>query len=235
MIDLTSAPSSSALLTALSLAVETGSSDLVESLLEGAGLIEVARDEEGASERESLTLVTPSVEVALPTPDPYYGLLSAPPGRWHLVSHGREKAVVLQGSDDFLRLNTNMIASFGGGRVTAEHRNVKIEGRHLFAHTMIVPVTEERLIAAIQSYLYGQVYKAKAQVKELLDEEGDVYGLEVLNAPDMMEEARILAAQFYATGMKDDIVGSIAEAGSTPVHEFGLGSNARCCTGTDDE
>ena len=206
---------SSKLLLVLSTVAEINSTDAIESMLDSAGLAQSALDKQALAVPEK-----PAQD------DPYYGLLSNPSGRWHLVSHGREKAVVLQGSEDFIRRNTNMMASFGGGHITAAHRNVKIESRPLFANTVIVPITEERLITALRLYFYGQIYNIKANRKDIVDEEGDLVEIHVLNVPAMMKEARELAERFYQTAMKDEIAGSIAEAGSSPVHEYSFVSTS---------
>lgn len=103
------------------------------------------------------------------TLDPYYGLLTEPPGSWVLSRYGNTMSVMLKGSREFLRRGFNMLSSFGGGKTEDRYsHNVTIGCRHLSEDTWMVPITEARLHRALNLYFY--VSMARSSDPTLTDE-----------------------------------------------------------------
>ena len=137
--------------------------------------------------------------------DSYHGLLSNPPGLWKKITYGAHTAVLLQGTSDFVVKAFNMFSSMGGGKLTPEHHNVEIKFRKLHENVYMVPITEERLRAALRMFFYGQIFQKEAKVTWEKDGEGEVINTTITNDADMMEEATRLADTFILTAMDSDI------------------------------
>lgn len=90
--------------------------------------------------------------------DPYFGLLSKPPGQWSIVRYGNTNAVLLQGSDKFLTHNYNLLSSYGGGKNIGDHHNIDIKYHVIYDDTWMVPISESRLIRALETYFYCHYY-----------------------------------------------------------------------------
>lgn len=160
-------------------------------------------------------------------PDPYYGLLTNPPGQYGRIKSGHTAAVTLTGSPEFRARAYDLFASFGGEVKRAEWT----ESRLPIIRKADRPDTDwfylplPRIEGAVRLYLYGQLWRAKGVKRVVLDEEGDYVETVCDNEDALWEEAGALAARFVAEEMVSDW-GAIPDDDwvTLPHTEFSLGA-----------
>ena len=149
---------------------------------------------------QSTTTTASSITRPSIIPDPFFGLLNNPPGRWGLIAYGLDKALILQRPKTFLTKALNFLHSYAGGRMngpTSKLVPVQIKEQDETG-AMMIPMSEGRLKRALTVWFYGQLYPYRAQTEDVLDEEGDVVDTNLLNEPDIMDEAERLTSSFYS-------------------------------------
>jgi hypothetical protein len=138
--------------------------------------------------------------------DPYYGLLSNPPGQYGRVKSGHTAAVTLTGSPEFRTRAYNLFASFGG-----ETRRVEwVESRLPIVRKADRPDTDwfylplPRIEGALRLYFYGQLWQAKGVKRVVVDEDGDYVETICDNEAELWDEAGTMAARFVTEEMRSD-------------------------------
>lgn len=187
-----------------------------------------------------------------PLTDPFFGLLTDPPGEWGLISYGGERALILKGDDQFKAKALNLLYSFYGCGVHqygrhhdyidsdwAEQCRPFTQGLHIKerdAHgNLMIPVVTSRLLNALKLWFYGRLCPHRAVYRQVLDEEGDLVEIEgPTNEASLLKEAASLALAFVAAisghgcGCRFDTAWQGA-----PIREGGLGVLVTA-TGTED-
>lgn len=150
--------------------------------------------------------------------DRFHGLLTNPPGEWGLLAYSNDHALILKGSDLFKERALNLLCSFVGGfrnqfgdeviDGSIEHQAVAgcINNRARTLHikekdmdgTLMIPISSRKLCEGLKLWFYGQIFQQRAEIREILDNEGDVRDIHVLNHKDMLREAGDLTQSFYA-------------------------------------
>lgn len=148
----------------------------------------------------------PDTDKATPQGDPYYGLLSNPPGTYGRATHGASLAFTLRGSASFLTKAQNLFDSFAG-----ETENGPLDGsgpryferREVTFHqgndkgSLYFCMPPKRYLKAVFLYLYGQLVHSKGEWKEHRDAEGSFLGQSLLNEPALELEAEQLTKSFW--------------------------------------
>jgi hypothetical protein len=142
--------------------------------------------------------------------DPYFGLLSNPPGKWGMVAHGLDKTLVLQGDWPFLDKALNFLRSYATGRMEDDPRSKDIELTVTSpdeAKRVMVTISLARLTRALRLWFYGQLFPTRANMKPVLDEEGEVVDYLLTNDKAIETEAASLA-QSFITLINGDSLGA---------------------------
>lgn len=127
--------------------------------------------------------------------DPYYGLLSNPPGKYYVANYGSILALILIGSDTFIRRAHNWISSFGG---EGEWRGpVMYRGEK--PGTCYMGISEERVKKAVYCYTLVQILRQEGAIIPKFNEEGEfneIIGYS--NETICQEKAHGLAERFWS-------------------------------------
>lgn len=157
--------------------------------------------------------------------DPFYGLLTSPPGQWGLVWYGSDKGLVMRGDEVFLTRSLNLLSSYCSGGAAGRghlHPGLLVKDRDQ-SGAIMVPVSEERLKGGLTLWFYGQLYPSRRLLTEVLDEDGDVVESSCTNEEAMLREATNLAAAFYATIEGDSLGTDFIRRYSTVGSEHAVG------------
>ena len=133
--------------------------------------------------------------------DPFFGLLTDPPGNWGLVAHGLDKTLVLQGTEAFLTKALNFLHSYATGRLEDDPKSRDIELRFAppdEANRVLVTISEARLRRALRLWFYGQLFHLRADTRPVVDEEGDVVDYVLTNDAAIETEAGSLTEAFVS-------------------------------------
>lgn len=136
----------------------------------------------------SKTTNVPTSQSIQPSEDNYYGLLE-PDCSWGLNQFGDECRVILTGDAQFLKKNITLFASFVNSR----------SSQRISPTIASVTVTENNMMRALRLFLYGQIFKVKAKIELIRDEENEIINSKVLNDSQMEREADRLSKKFRET------------------------------------
>lgn len=183
-------------------------------------VIRVNPDEYSHQSNQAVIAADPILDQAPIEPSPerlpqesYYGLLTTPPGTYGKVAYGTTTAFILRGSDDFRQKAYNLFATFGSEciRMNAKTGKSRSETREPAlrpgddANTQFFCMPLERAKSALRLYFYGQIYKHKAMVQAIVDDEdGSFLTSFCTNEDEMMREAAWLAESFVHHEMLPD-------------------------------
>ncbi len=157
--------------------------------------------------------------------DPYFGLLTNPPGRYGLVDYGETKAVILTGDAIFRERAFNLFASFGsevknGDVVETRIPTLRTSDR---VNTVWFCMPVARIEEALRYYFYGHLWRAKC--RHVVDQDGDFTEAVCDTEPAAWEEACQLACDFIVQHMGFES-GAIPILSPTPLplveHDLGL-------------
>ncbi len=155
------------------------------------------------------TLALPTVHTEV-DPDPYFGLLTRPLGRWSVIIYGPEancRAVVVSGCAEFRRKSLNFFSSFAGGRIVADLPNIKVRSKTIYETVMVVPTTMRRLQIALELYMYVHLpieMAEHAKEKEATKRANDFYHTQIEHSMEGVGiSARDVLSMIHGSGQAD--------------------------------
>lgn len=126
------------------------------------------------------------------------------PGTYALISWGDSKAVILNGSDEFLRRGENLFLNHAPSHNADGRAHRQAFARSLGGSYRMIPLSEERILGALTNYLYGRFHMARAQYEDVVDEEGDVVDWRVVvDEIACLADAQGAARAFYESMLPD--------------------------------
>lgn len=151
--------------------------------------------------------------VAARRDDPYYGLLTSPPGEWGIIAYGSAQMLIIKGSSEFRERSLNLLTSYIGGVKQRRGWMPDDTGSTGLSITedvnhVMVPLSKGRLIKALTLWFYGRIYPKRCELVAVYGEltEDDLEAEEqipvewtLLNEEAMTTEAATLAESLYAS------------------------------------
>lgn len=156
--------------------------------------------------------------------DLFNTLLNDPPGTYALVTYGNTHAVILKGCSDFRRKGYNLFVSYGGEQQKLIYAESPLPPLHLTdqANTVWFCQPKERSQLALALYFNAQL--VRANLRDVIDDEGDFVEVVCDKEAELWEEAQQLACTFMVSHMLPDHR-VIHDNESTPAtQEHGIGN-----------
>lgn len=141
--------------------------------------------------------------------DPYFGLLTQPPGEWGIIAYGSAQMLIIKGSSDFRERSLIFLSNYIGGvkqrKGWMPDDRADVDGLLITegVNYAMVPLSKARLTQALTTWFYGRIYQRKHDSTPVFgpfDEEtgeAPIIRWDLHNEEAMTQEAAALAAAFY--------------------------------------